>query len=140
MAWILLTNDDGIEADSLQDLVTALHERGHGCIVFAPSENNSAVRANPHSNQNRRCKRKHSPVFIGGTPCDCIIAALDGGLQKLVPGIMPKLVVSGINLGPNLSQDAYHSGTIAAAREAGMYGMQLHPRGHHLIPKEWKWQ
>ena len=43
MAWILLTNDDGIEADSLQDLVTALHERGHGCIVFAPSENNSAV-------------------------------------------------------------------------------------------------
>ena len=37
--------------------------------------------------------------------------------------IMPKLLVSGINLGPNLSQDAYHSGTIAAAREAGMYGM-----------------
>ena len=49
---------------------------------------------------------------------------MDGGLQKLAPGIMPKLVVeSGINLGPNLSQDAYHSGTIAAAREAGMYGM-----------------
>ena len=43
MAWILLTNDDGIEAESLQTLVTALHERGHGCIVFAPSENNSAV-------------------------------------------------------------------------------------------------
>ena len=43
MAWILLTNDDGINADSLQDLVTALHERGHGCIVFAPSENNTAV-------------------------------------------------------------------------------------------------
>ena len=38
MAWILLTNDDGIEADScLQNLVTALHERGHGCIVFANS-------------------------------------------------------------------------------------------------------
>ena len=30
MAWILLTNDDGIEAESLQTLVTALHERGHG--------------------------------------------------------------------------------------------------------------
>ena len=60
---------------------------------------------------------------IGGTPCDCIIAALDGGLQKVGSEIMPKLVVSGINLGPNLSQDAYHSGTIVAAREAGMYGM-----------------
>ena len=129
MAWILLTNDDGIEADSLQNLVTALHERGHGCIVFAPSENNSAVSmkislGKPLTVTKRDDARENVHQFsIGGTPCDCIIAALDGGLQKLVPGIMPKLVVSGINLGPNLSQDAYHSGTIAAAREAGMYGM-----------------
>ena len=129
MAWILLTNDDGIEADSLQDLVTALHEKGHGCIVFAPSENNSAVSmkislGKPLTVTKREDPRENVHQFsIGGTPCDCIIAALDGGLQKLVPGIMPKLVVSGINLGPNLSQDAYHSGTIAAAREAGMYGM-----------------
>ena len=129
MAWILLTNDDGIEAESLQTLVTALHERGHGCIVFAPSENNSAVSmkislGKPLSVTKIEDDRDRMHQFsIGGTPCDCIIAALDGGLQKLVPGIMPKLVVSGVNLGPNLSQDAYHSGTIAAAREAGMYGM-----------------
>ena len=128
MAWILLTNDDGIEAESLQTLVTALHERGHGCIVFAPSENNSAVSmkislGKPLTVTKIEDDRDRMHQFsIGGTPCDCIIAALDGGLQKLVPGIMPKLVVSGVNLGPNLSQDAYHSGTIAAAREAGMYG------------------
>ena len=129
MAWILLTNDDGIEAESLQDLVTALHKKGHGCIVFAPSENNSAVSMKISLGKPLTVTRRDDPrdnihqFSIGGTPCDCIIAALDGGLQKLVPGIMPKLVVSGINLGPNLSQDAYHSGTIAAAREAGMYGM-----------------
>ena len=129
MAWILLTNDDGIEAESLQMLVTALHENGHGCIVFAPSENNSAVSmkislGKPLSVTKVDDSRDRIHQFsIGGTPCDCVIAALDGGLQKLVPGIMPKLVVSGVNLGPNLSQDAYHSGTIAAAREAGMYGM-----------------
>lgn len=129
MAWILLTNDDGIEAESLQMLVTALHEKGHGCIVFAPSENNSAVSmkislGKPLSVTKVDDSRDRIHQFsIGGTPCDCVIAALDGGLQKLVPGLMPKLVVSGVNLGPNLSQDAYHSGTIAAAREAGMYGM-----------------
>jgi len=129
MSWILLTNDDGIDADSLQDLVTALHDRGHKCVVFAPSENNSAVSmkislGKPLTVTKVEDHRENVHQFsIGGTPCDCIIAALDGGLQKLVPGVMPKLVVSGINLGPNLSQDAYHSGTIAAAREAGMYGM-----------------
>lgn len=129
LAWILLTNDDGINADSLQDLVTALYNKGHKCIVFAPSENNSAVSmkislAKPLSVTRVEDSREGIFQFsIGGTPCDCVIAALDGGLQKLVPGIMPKLLVSGINLGPNLSQDAYHSGTIAAAREAGMYGM-----------------
>ena len=129
MSWILLTNDDGIEAESLQDLVSALHERGHKCVVFAPSENNSAVSmkislGKPLTVERIDDTRENVHQFsIGGTPCDCVIAALDGGLQKLLPGIMPKLVVSGINLGPNMSQDAYHSGTIAAAREAGMYGM-----------------
>ncbi len=43
MEWILLTNDDGIEATSLQDLVSELHNRGYGAIVFAPKVNNSAV-------------------------------------------------------------------------------------------------
>lgn len=129
MSWILLTNDDGIDATSLQNLVSALHDRGHKCVVFAPSENNSAVSMKISLGKPLTVTRVEDPregihqFSIGGTPCDCIIAALDGGLQKLVPGVMPKLVVSGINLGPNLSQDAYHSGTIAAAREAGMYGM-----------------
>ena len=129
MSWILLTNDDGIDATSLQILVDRLHERGHKLVVFAPSENNSAVSMKislgiPLTVVNRNDPRENVHQYaIGGTPCDCIIAALDGGLKKLLPEIIPKLVVSGINLGPNMSQDAYHSGTMAAAREAGMYGV-----------------
>jgi len=129
MSWILLTNDDGIDATSLQILVDRLHERGHKLVVFAPSENNSAVSMKislgiPLTVVNRNDSRENVHQYaIGGTPCDCVIAALDGGLKKLLPGIIPKLVVSGINLGPNMSQDAYHSGTMAAAREAGMYGV-----------------
>ena len=52
-----------------------------------------------------------------------MIVALDGGLNHLVPGVHPQMVVSGVNLGPNLSQDSYHSGTMGAAREAGLYGV-----------------
>ncbi|MBT5472589.1 MAG: hypothetical protein HOK41_18445, partial [Nitrospina sp.] len=43
MSWILLTNDDGIDAPSLQILVDRLYQKGHKLVVFAPSENNSAV-------------------------------------------------------------------------------------------------
>ena len=52
-----------------------------------------------------------------------MIVALDGGINHLVPGVHPQMVVSGVNLGPNLSQDSYHSGTMGAAREAGLYGV-----------------
>ena len=60
-----------------------------GCIVFAPSENNSAVSmkislGKPLTVTKVDDERENVHQFsIGGTPCDCIIAALDGGLQKL---------------------------------------------------------
>ena len=60
---------------------------------------------------------------LDGTPCDCVIAALDGGLEFLNNGAIPSLTVSGVNLGPNMSQDCLHSGTIGAARESSMYGV-----------------
>jgi len=68
----------------------------------------------------------HAPIHffeLDGTPSDTMIVAFDGGINHLCPEANPKLVVSGINLGPNMSQDAYHSGTMGAAREAGLYGM-----------------
>lgn len=52
-----------------------------------------------------------------------MIVALDGGVEHVAPGVVPRLVISGVNLGPNMSQDSYHSGTMGAAREAGLYGM-----------------
>ena len=67
-------------------------------------------------------KSKVKLFELEGTPCDTMIVALDGGLEHAVPGIRPRLVVSGVNLGPNMSQDSYHSGTMGAACE-GLYGM-----------------
>lgn len=136
--WILLTNDDGIEAPGFRLLVQALNKAGHNLVAFAPHENNSAagMRINlgtPMELRNRDDllseweldggKDKTLLFELEGTPCDTMIVALDGGLQQLVPGVHPQMVVSGVNLGPNLSQDSYHSGTMGAAREAGLYGV-----------------
>ena len=136
--WLLLTNDDGIEAEGFRLLVKALHEAGYPLVVFAPSSNHSAtgMRINLMTPMNLRSREDLASTWsldvhqtpahlfeLDGTPCDTMIVALDGGLEHLVPGVRPQLVVSGVNLGPNLSQDAYHSGTMGAAREAGLYGV-----------------
>ena len=136
--WLLLTNDDGIEAVGFELLVKALHKAGYPVAVLAPSGNHSAagMRINlmkPMAFRERKDLVERweldvhtTPVHLfelDGTPCDTMIVALDGGLQQLVPRVHPQMVVSGVNLGPNLSQDAYHSGTMGAAREAGLYGV-----------------
>lgn len=136
--WLLLTNDDGIEADGFRLLVKALHREGFPVVVLAPSSNHSAtgMRINLMKPMHFRSREDliadwgldaHAcPLHLfelEGTPCDTMIVALDGGLNRLVPGVAPQMVVSGVNLGPNLSQDAYHSGTMGAAREAGLYGV-----------------
>ena len=136
--WILLTNDDGIEAPGFRLLIQALNKSGHNVVVFAPHENNSAagMRINLGTPMELRprddlvtawgldTEKAEAKLFeLQGTPCDTMIVALDGGLEHAVPGIHPRLVVSGVNLGPNMSQDSYHSGTMGAAREAGLYGM-----------------
>ena len=135
--WILLTNDDGIEAPGFRMLVQALNKAGHQIVAFAPHANNSAagMRINLGTPMDLRERKDLTEIWnldgdvatrlfeLEGTPCDTMIVALDGGLEHAVPGIRPRLVVSGVNLGPNMSQDSYHSGTMGAAREAGLYGM-----------------
>ena len=68
-----------------------------------------------------------------------MIVALDGGLDHLVPGVHPQMVVSGVNLGPNLSQDSYHSGTMGAAERPVCTACLPWPhRSRPLTPKGWK--
>ena len=134
--WLLLTNDDGIQAIGMKLLVESLNQRGHKVVVFAPSDNQSATgmrinlmtplewrfRNDLKEQWNVDDKDLHL-IELDGTPCDTMIVALDRGLQHILPDVVPRLVVSGVNLGPNMSQDSYHSGTMGAAREAGLYGM-----------------
>ena len=58
---------------------------------------------------------------LDGSPCDCVIAALDGGIKMLEPNLMPTLCISGVNQGPNMSIDIMHSGTVSAARKCTLW-------------------
>jgi 5'-nucleotidase len=54
---------------------------------------------------------------VSGTPTDCVLLAVHGFLRE-----RPNMIVSGINLGPNLGNDVTYSGTVAAALEASILG------------------
>ena len=134
---ILLTNDDGINSPGLQHLASSLHALGHPIAILAPLTEQSAVGMKltlrddmafqEHTDIAENIRTDESlplRVFsLDGSPCDCVIVAIDGGLRSWAPEIRPWLCISGINRGPNLSVDVLHSGTVSAAREASLYGL-----------------
>ncbi len=135
---ILLTNDDGIEAAGLHALIHGLHHSGFPLLVLAPAQEQSAsgMRLTLHQDlvvANRDDLRDRLDLDAGGppvemvslaaSPCDAVILALEECEQLFPEGMAPALCLSGINHGPNVSIDILHSGTLAAARQAAVYGM-----------------
>jgi 5'-nucleotidase len=122
---VLLTNDDGIEAEGIQALRRALLEiDGVQLAVVAPDGNRSAM---ARSITTRRPLWVQEVEFADGTvgyatdgtPVDCVRLARLG----LIDTFDPELVVSGINHGSNLGDDITYSGTVAAALEAIVLGL-----------------
>jgi 5'-nucleotidase len=115
---ILLTNDDGIEAEGLKTLEGVLHDLAH-IIVVAPDQERSAVShgLTIHTPLNfQEVSPDH--YVMNGTPADCVIWGLDRLFTRF-----PDMVISGINHGANLGDDIMYSGTVAAAREASRKGI-----------------
>ncbi len=115
---ILLTNDDGIEAQGIKDLHEGL--KGLGRIwVVAPAVNQSA---SSHSFSLRKpikvWRLRPRWLAVHGTPTDCLLISHHGVLKREID-----LVFSGINDSPNLGDDVLYSGTVAAAIEGTMLGM-----------------
>ena len=120
MKRILITNDDGYEAEGLLSLIDALKGLAHLTVV-APSTEKSAC---GHSLTLTRPLR-----FIGveddffklddGTPSDCIYLAL----HSMFDEVKPDLVISGINRGSNMGEDITYSGTAAGAMEGVLQGV-----------------
>jgi 5'-nucleotidase len=117
---VLLTNDDGIEAEGLKVLEAALKEAGAEVVVVAPDQERSGA---SHSVSLRRplqiYERGPDRYAISGTPADAAHLAVNHILKDR----RPDLLVSGINLGANLGCDIHYSGTAAAAREGALLGV-----------------
>ncbi len=115
---ILITNDDGIEAPGIRALEAALAPLGRIRTVAPLIEQSASSRRITLRRPLRYECRGAGRFGVDGTPCDAVMMAVTLLLDEC-----PALVVSGINNGPNLGENIYYSGTVAAAAEGAKYGM-----------------
>src|SRR5258708_6651617 len=119
---VLLSNDDGHSSPGIRAMREALISEGAEVVVLAPENEQSASSHSLSLHRPLRLRAVEPGVFaLDGTPADCVYVALHAG-TRLLPR-RPDLVVAGINHGMNLGQDAFYSGTVAAAREAALRGI-----------------
>ncbi len=116
---ILVSNDDGYSSEGLRALVEAVAELGE-VVVVAPEQEQSAASHAISIHRPLRLRQVRPGWYaVDGTPTDCSWLAI----HHVVRGRRPRLLVSGINHGPNLADDVTYSGTIAAAMEASIFGV-----------------
>src|SRR5437764_5503709 len=118
---ILICNDDGIYSPGIASLAKVASRFGDVRIV-APDVEQSSMGHAITSSRPLRYRRTPLPggfeaYRVNGTPADCV--ALGTYLWERV-----NLVLSGINLGPNLGSACWHSGTLAAAKQAALLGLR----------------
>lgn len=116
---ILITNDDGVSAPGIMNLVEAVKDLGK-IVVVAPDKPQSGM---GHAITIGQPLRLHKVNTFGdieawsctGTPVDCVKLAVDKVLHR-----KPDLCLSGINHGANHSINVIYSGTMSAAVEAAI--------------------
>ena len=115
---ILISNDDGYQAQGIKQLAKALVQ-DHEIIVVAPSKNKSASSSSLTLDKPLKPIKIDTDIYsIDATPSDCVHLALCGFLDQEID-----LVVTGINFGPNLGDDVIYSGTVAGAIEGRFLGL-----------------
>jgi len=131
---ILIANDDGIYSPGIPALAEAAAKFGDIRVVAPDVEQSSAGHAITAS---RPLSYKRTPIKdfeayrVNGTPADCVaLGAYNWGEVDVV--------LSGINLGSNLGNSMWHSGTLAAAKQAvllGLRGVALSAPAFHDEPR-----
>lgn len=114
---ILVSNDDGIDAPGIRVLADVFAELGEVWTVAPATEQSARSHAISIHNPVRVSARGNRRFAVQGSPADAVYF----GLHHFCPPDVA-LVVSGINRGPNLADDTWYSGTVAAAREGAMAG------------------
>ncbi len=117
---ILCTNDDGVYARGLESLVHIARELSDDVWVCAPQEEQSgAARALTLAHPIRLRQYDERRFAVTGTPSDAVLM----GINKVLGGEKPDLILSGVNNGQNLAEDVTVSGTIAGAFQGMSMGV-----------------
>lgn len=128
---ILVSNDDGINAPGIKVLERIARSLSKDVWVVAPETEQSAA---GHSLTIRRPLRMRQVsrrrYAVDGTPTDAVLL----GINHLLKGRRPHLVLSGINRGANLGEDVTYSGTVAAAMEAVILGIPAIALSQYYVP------
>ena len=117
---ILITNDDGVYSPGIAALAQVASRFGEVRVVAPDVEMSSAAHSITAS---RPLTYKRTPIAgieayrVNGTPGDCVM--LGTTLWENV-----ELVLSGINIGTNLGNAMWHSGTLAGAKQAALLGLR----------------
>lgn len=115
---ILIVNDDGIYSPGIIALAQVAREFGHVTIIAPDVERSSTGHAVTHS---RPLSYRKTPIQdfdafrVDGTPADCVAVGF-----SILEGF--DVVLSGTNIGPNLGNSMWHSGTLAGAKQAALMG------------------
>jgi 5'-nucleotidase len=111
---ILITNDDGYNADGIKILYELAKTYSEDVWIVAPEfEKSGASHALTFANDLTLKKHSEKIYSVNGSPSDCVVIALD----KVLRDKRPDILLSGVNSGVNVAEDVTYSGTIAAAME-----------------------
>ena len=117
---LLITNDDGVEAEGIMMLIKALRNLGT-IVVFAPDDSRSGMSCaltctEPVRYRLLRQEEGLTVYSCSGTPVDCVKLVMNEVLT-----VKPDLLVSGINHGGNEALSVHYSGTMGAAFEGCVF-------------------
>lgn len=133
---ILVTNDDGYFAPGIETLIRLASRFGDVTLVAPETEQSYMGHRVTASTQDLIATPYADHSFhVNGTPADCVRIALH------VLQLKPDFVLSGINKGGNLGVDIYTSGTVAAAREAAIWGIPAIAVSQYVkrdLPLDWQ--
>lgn len=118
---ILVANDDGIHSPGIATLARVAARFGEVRVVAPDVEQSSASHAITASRPLTYRRATHIPGVeawrVNGTPADCVALGIHNWEQV-------DIVLSGVNIGVNLGNGIWHSGTLAAAKQATLFGIR----------------
>jgi len=116
---ILISNDDGIDSVGIKVLEEALSPLGRIVVVAPDNEQSGSSHSLTLRSPIATTTIDENHYRVCGTPTDCVLLATQVILDRA-----PDIIVSGINHGPNMGEDVTYSGTVAAAFEGTILGIQ----------------